>query len=38
MKRWPDFNPTGDLPIGVHEATLSDVMRISAAGLSSGKQ
>ncbi len=26
MKRWPDFDRSGDLPIGVHKATLSEVI------------
>ena len=25
MKRWPEFNSDGDLPLGVHPASLEDV-------------
>jgi Family of unknown function (DUF6932) len=32
MKRWPDFNPIGDLPVGVHEATLSEVIQHFGGG------
>jgi len=26
MKQWPDFNESGDLPPGIHQATLTDVI------------
>jgi len=26
MKKWPTFNNKGDLPRGVHKASLSDVI------------
>ena len=26
MKEWPEFNRKGDLPIGIHQATLSEVI------------
>lgn len=26
MKQWPDFNENGDLPPGIHQATLADVI------------
>ena len=32
MKRWPDFNPIGDLPVGVHRATLSEVIQRFGSG------
>src|SRR5436190_229665 len=32
MKRWPDFNLTGDLPVGIHEATLSEVIQRFGSG------
>ncbi|MGD2088138.1 MAG: hypothetical protein PVH61_18310 [Candidatus Aminicenantes bacterium] len=25
MKEWPKFNESGDLPIGIHRATLAEV-------------
>jgi hypothetical protein len=27
MKQWHDFNEAGDLPIGIHEGTLADVIK-----------
>jgi hypothetical protein len=27
MKTWPEFNNNGDLPIGIHTATLGDVLK-----------
>lgn len=27
MKNWPDFDDKGDLPVGIHQATLADVVR-----------
>ena len=26
MKEWPEFNKSGDLPIGIHPATLAEVI------------
>lgn len=26
MKEWPKFNESGDLPIGIHRATLAEVI------------
>jgi hypothetical protein len=26
MKKWPKFNNNGDLPVGIHKASLSDVI------------
>jgi hypothetical protein len=26
MKEWPDFDDNGDLPVGIHQATLSEVV------------
>ncbi|MFL6207726.1 MAG: DUF6932 family protein [Pyrinomonadaceae bacterium] len=26
MKKWPDFNSSGDLPVGIHQATLAEVL------------
>src|SRR5437763_605238 len=26
MKEWPEFNEHGDLPVGVHQATLAEVI------------
>ena len=26
MKEWPDFNSNGDLPVGIHQATLAEVV------------
>ncbi len=26
MRKWPDFDRTGDLPVGVHRATLAEVL------------
>ena len=27
MKSWPDFDDKGDLPVGIHQATLAEVVR-----------
>lgn len=27
MKEWPDFNDTGDLPLGIYQATLAEVIK-----------
>lgn len=32
MKTWPDFNDDGDLPVGIHRATLSEVIEHFGAG------
>jgi hypothetical protein len=26
MKQWPDFDDNGDLPVGIHQATLAEVI------------
>lgn len=26
MKKWPEFNEHGDLPVGIHRATLSEII------------
>jgi hypothetical protein len=26
MKNWPEFNEHGDLPVGIHQATLTEVI------------
>jgi hypothetical protein len=32
MKRWPGFDLNGDLPVGVHEGTLSEVIQHFGSG------
>ena len=32
MKRWPEFDSNGDLPVGVHEATLPEVIQHFGSG------
>jgi hypothetical protein len=32
MKLWPDFNPLGDLPVGVHKATLDETIEHFGSG------
>jgi hypothetical protein len=32
MKTWPDFNNDGDLPVGVHQATLDEVTQLFGKG------
>jgi hypothetical protein len=27
MKQWPDFESNGDLPLGIHQATISEVLQ-----------
>ncbi len=27
MKEWPDFDDGGDLPVGIHQATLGEVLK-----------
>jgi hypothetical protein len=34
MKDWPDFNDNGDLPPGIHQATLAEVMERFGKGTS----
>jgi hypothetical protein len=33
MKEWPDFDDDGDLPVGIHQATLSEVLNHFGVGL-----
>lgn len=32
MKQWPDFNDAGDLPVGIHQATLGEVTQHFGTG------
>ena len=32
MKNWPEFDHNGDLPVGIHEATLDDVLQHFGTG------
>ena len=32
MKRWPDFNLKGDLPVGIYQATLEEIIEYFGAG------
>jgi predicted nucleotidyltransferase len=32
MKQWPEFDRNGDLPIGIHRATLAEVLQHFATG------
>ena len=32
MKQWPEFDKNGDLPVGIHRATLADVLQHFATG------
>jgi hypothetical protein len=32
MKEWPDFDDEGDLPVGIHQATLSEVLKRFGVG------
>ncbi|MDT4954173.1 MAG: hypothetical protein QOJ02_2311 [Acidobacteriota bacterium] len=32
MKKWPEFNEHGDLPVGVHQATLAEVIERFGSG------
>lgn len=34
MKEWPNFNDNGDLPPGIHQATLSEVVEYFGKGTS----
>ena len=32
MKKWPAFNTNGDLPIGIHQATLTEILQHFSTG------
>ncbi len=32
MKQWPAFNESGDLPVGIHQGTLDEVLQHFSAG------
>ena len=32
MKRWPDFDVKGDLPIGIHQASLEEIIERFGGG------
>ena len=32
MKHWPEFDDNGDLPVGIHQATLAEVIKHFATG------
>lgn len=32
MKKWPEFDNNGDLPIGIHQATLTEVLQHFGTG------
>src|SRR5215210_4813201 len=32
MKQWPEFDSNGDLPVGIHQATLADVIEHFGGG------
>ena len=32
MKHWPEFDNNGDLPLGIHQATLADVLQHFGTG------
>ncbi|HEV7374069.1 MAG TPA: hypothetical protein VGN95_05105 [Pyrinomonadaceae bacterium] len=32
MKKWPEFNEHGDLPVGIHQATLTEVIEHFGGG------
>jgi len=32
MKKWPEFDDNGDLPVGIHQATLDDVLQHFGTG------
>ncbi len=32
MKKWPEFNTNGDLPIGIHQATLTEILQHFGTG------
>jgi response regulator of citrate/malate metabolism len=34
MEQWPEFDSNGDLPAGIHQATLTEVMRHFGTGTS----
>jgi hypothetical protein len=33
MKQWPEFDQNGDLPFGIHQATLAEVLQHFATGM-----
>ena len=32
MKKWPEFDSSGDLPLGVHQGTLEDLLKHFGSG------
>ncbi len=32
MKKWPEFDESGDLPVGIHQATLAEVLQHFGTG------
>lgn len=32
MKKWPEFDDNGDLPVGIHQATLAEVLQHFGTG------
>ena len=32
MKKWPEFDSNGDLPVGIHQATLPEILRHFGTG------
>ena len=32
MKKWPEFDSNGDLPIGIHQATLAEILQHFSTG------
>ena len=32
MKKWPEFNNEGDLPVGIHQATLTEILQHFGTG------
>ncbi len=32
MKKWPEFDNNGDLPVGIHQATLTEVLQHFGVG------
>ena len=32
MKKWPEFESNGDLPVGIHQATLTEILRHFGTG------
>ena len=37
MKKWPEFDNDGDLPIGIHQATLTEVLQHFGTGTTQRK-